>query len=733
MRRWFLLTLVILVPLAFLAGTALWLNGAHDSRDRVLEAGSALAVEVVIEEPVLDPTFTGQCEEAWERITTDRGAYAYLTLNTKDPAYSTNSGTWKPTLPQAGFYRVEAYIPAHAPVVWCSSGRTIYSDTIEARYEIHHALGVTTQSVSQRGLKNQWLDLGAYPFKSGDTGYVFLDDLNGEENFASTISYSAMRFTYLGEILPGYLPIVANAIPTATPAPGVVVSNKPGFDACILPSLSKMQTWWNSSPYWIYGLYLGGSSFASGCSKADAAWVSAVRQQGWSFIPTWVGPQAPCSIFKNKMSSDPAVAYQQGRAEAEAAFVAAASVGLITPQHGTILYYDLEGFGSTASQECRAAAKAFIDGWTGRLHELGQRAGAYGSGCSSHISDWVDLVNVPDNIWAASWYTNTYDAQASVFGVLCLSNSLWANHQRIRQYAGGHKEVWGGQSHTIDSNIADGEVAVPMVAGAALQREVAAPGQLVIQDMGWLTEQQGWLLAGGKLFWTADGGVNWAEKTPVEGKLAAAVLINSRQGWALPLPAGQGDYRAYQTEDGGKTWQEQRLPLPDGDWQPLQIAFSDPLNGWATYRLMTSSIFSQGILLKTEDGGKTWTTYDLPIGEKVFFDSPLSGWTAGGVAGNELYLTHDGGRTWQAENPKMAVLPSRADLESDKQLAASLPGQVAGAVFPVEKVGWAITIQGECQGEKTSLAFACRQVSTLWKTVDGGANWEAVHLPEAEK
>lgn len=168
------------------------------------------------------------------------------------------------------------------------------------------------------------------------------------------------------------------------------------------------------------------------------------------------------------------------------------------------------------------------------------------------------------------------------------------------------------------------------------------------------------------------------------------------------------------------------MPLPDGDWQPLQIAFSDAVNGWATYRLVTSSIFSQGALLKTSDGGKTWATYGLPIGEKVFFDSPLSGWTAGGVAGNELYITRDGGRTWRAESPKATVLPSRVELEADRQLAEKLPGQVEGAVFVTEKAGWAFTTQGECQGEKGSPDFTCRQVSTLWKTTDGGGSWAEV-------
>jgi glucose/arabinose dehydrogenase len=39
--------------------------------------------------------------------------------------------------------------------------------------------------------------------------------------------------------------------------------------------------------------------------------------------------------------------------------------------------------------------------------------------------------------------------------------TAWANHQRIRQYEGGHNETWGTISLNIDSNVLDGVVAVP--------------------------------------------------------------------------------------------------------------------------------------------------------------------------------------------------------------------------------------------------------------------------------
>jgi hypothetical protein len=39
-------------------------------------------------------------------------------------------------------------------------------------------------------------------------------------------------------------------------------------------------------------------------------------------------------------------------------------------------------------------------------------------------------------------------------------DSVFVNHQRIRQYEGGHFENWGGVSLEIDCNVLDGVVAV---------------------------------------------------------------------------------------------------------------------------------------------------------------------------------------------------------------------------------------------------------------------------------
>jgi hypothetical protein len=206
-------------------------------------------------------------------------------------------------------------------------------------------------------------------------------------------------------------------------------------------------------------LYIGGANRACDNVRLTPGYVESLAEQGWTFIPTWVGPQAAGWGYQGvKMSYDPAVAYEQGEAEAEVAVSAATDLGLAASGEGTVAYYDLEAY-DTGNAPCRQAANSFIQGWSERLQALGMVAGAYGAGCASAPSDWAALPSPPDALWAAHWIYDFYAPEATVWDVACLSNALWPNHRRLRQYTGGHDEVWGGTNLTIDCDVLDGIVA----------------------------------------------------------------------------------------------------------------------------------------------------------------------------------------------------------------------------------------------------------------------------------
>ncbi len=260
----------------------------------------------------------------------------------------------------------------------------------------------------------------------------------------------------------------APALPAAAPGTSAgglrVTYDGHGFDSCkndgSLPALADMQTWYTNGPYGVWNLYIGGSSRAN-CGTLTRAYVQQLAQQGWLLIPTWVGPQAPCSnVGRTHMSADPAAAYSQGVTEAFLARNVAKNLGLtLSDLSGTVIYYDVEYY--QGNQACRDAVKAFISGWSGELRATGDQVGVYGAPCGPSLSDYAQVANVPDMIWIAWWGYPGYDPSASVwnFSYCGFNNNLWTNHQRLRQYAGGHDESWDSVTFNIDSDRIYGHVA----------------------------------------------------------------------------------------------------------------------------------------------------------------------------------------------------------------------------------------------------------------------------------
>src|SRR5215472_8796708 len=85
------------------------------------------------------------------------------------------------------------------------------------------------------------------------------------------------------------------------------ISQFPGIDTCDAPSVAQMQAFWSGTPYWNIGIYIGGSMRACAQANLTSSWLQQVGPTGigWHFMPLWVGPQAPCTSFSDRFSSDP--------------------------------------------------------------------------------------------------------------------------------------------------------------------------------------------------------------------------------------------------------------------------------------------------------------------------------------------------------------------------------------------------------------------------------------------
>jgi photosystem II stability/assembly factor-like uncharacterized protein len=537
------------------------------------------------------------------------------------------------------------------------------------------------------------------------------------------------------------------------PPSQVIHGDYQGFDRCNIPSIQDMQTWWNESPYYSINLYIGGS--LSHCSNdgLNAVWVQDVAKQGWTFISTWVGPQAPCTNFKYRISYDPQVAYQQGQAEAHSAIEASIQAGLLD---GSIIYYDVESYSvGLVIQSCRDAMNSFLRGWTQSLHTLGYHAGAYGASCNSFISEWATISPTLDDVWIASWHVPpVYDKNATVWGAPCLSDALWANHQRIKQYAGEHIETWGGVSMPIDSDVIDGEVSMLPITSSQMisSAAIAAPSATLlvegsqIEDMQALPNGIGWFLNGDHLIWRDAEHSTWGRSNlPINGSqtILGVTFQDDSRGWLAAQDPTTGEITFYKTVDSNDVWEKISAIIPSSQASQASLTFIDHQTGWLALRLQSSSNFSLGELFRTGDGGRTWVELPLPVAGQVYFSNSLNGLLEGGVSGNELYSTEDGGNSWKkmpANDQRKESVLSRfgtATSSAAKADLGNLPGTVLQVQFSDSATGWARIQQSDCSGKKDPVQFGknipaqplqCTIRQLIFETHDGGRNWTRLPL-----
>ena len=225
-----------------------------------------------------------------------------------------------------------------------------------------------------------------------------------------------------------------------------------------------MATWYAASPYKASNMYIGGAS--RGCAQPNltADWVAQTIAQGWTLIPTYVGLQASCSDYPNKI--DPAQAAAQGAAAADDAIVQLNALGL---GGGNPVYFDMEAYNYN-NATCLTATRTFLGAWTDRLHDRGYVSGIYSSSnaLAATVFDGTTQANrvpttamtAPDALWFARWPADSKTQPGDpTLSDPAIPDQYFADHQRIHQYRGGHQETWGGVTVNIDNNSVDAPVA----------------------------------------------------------------------------------------------------------------------------------------------------------------------------------------------------------------------------------------------------------------------------------
>lgn len=225
------------------------------------------------------------------------------------------------------------------------------------------------------------------------------------------------------------------------------------FDTCTAPALAAMQAWM-ASPYRAIGVYVGGENRTCSQPELTPGWVRAVVNLGWRLIPIFKGRQAPCGGKPTDIKIVPSAAASEGMTAADNASEQVKALGMF---RGSAIYYDMEHY-TTTDTACRTAVLTFLSAWTKELHHLGYISGIYAN-LNLGARDLAGIYNSaayarPDALWIAR-----YDLSQALTGWAGIPDSLWAVHQRAKQYQADFAVTYGGVTITIDADNIDAPAA----------------------------------------------------------------------------------------------------------------------------------------------------------------------------------------------------------------------------------------------------------------------------------
>lgn len=138
------------------------------------------------------------------------------------------------------------------------------------------------------------------------------------------------------------------------------------------------------------------------------------------------------------------------------------------------------------------------------------------------------------------------------------------------------------------------------------------------------------------------------------------------------------------TTDGGTTWSPVTLPADLPGYGLSKSSFVDIMNGWVVAGTIDED--ETGAVLRTTDGGQTWKVAPLPdakqVPQSIFFIDANNGWIVGATedeAGDpgpsQILATKDGGATWEVKTKVAGSLRSVYFVDPQNGIAVGSGGK----------------------------------------------------------
>ncbi len=206
-----------------------------------------------------------------------------------------------------------------------------------------------------------------------------------------------------------------------------------GLDVSQYPGDDLMQAWWNSSPFYYTGFYLGPT-----WEHPDTSWMDkrqVLVDQGWGFMPIYVGLQAGSSNLNAAA----------GTSDADDAINLAASAGF--PGQTTI-FLDVE-----TSVPLAGDYLAYINAWVKEVESKNAPGNpGYQAGIYCYIDNAAQIRNALSrdvDIWVASWLAHGTAYSLSRSTALDPADS-GVSFAKEWQFVGDVSMTYGGYPVTVD-------------------------------------------------------------------------------------------------------------------------------------------------------------------------------------------------------------------------------------------------------------------------------------------
>jgi photosystem II stability/assembly factor-like uncharacterized protein len=168
-------------------------------------------------------------------------------------------------------------------------------------------------------------------------------------------------------------------------------------------------------------------------------------------------------------------------------------------------------------------------------------------------------------------------------------------------------------------------------------------GDAMLADVAFADRRRGVLVALDRIWNTRDGGRTWRLRKQLPMTVLTSVAAGDpRHSWVAGWDTQDGTPLVYATRDGGASWRQLRVDVPEptpGDLQTGQITSAGESRLWVTC--------NAGVL-GTADGGKTWELQQIAAGLPRAIAAADEQHVLATTQGQAILATSDGGDTWPA-------------------------------------------------------------------------------------